>query len=362
MASTIYRISSNQSLIMKQEYRISIIVPVFNVEQYIKRCIESIIAQEIKDVLMECLLIDDCSPDNSITIAKQTLHDYNGNIYFKFHKHDYNRGLSAARNTGIQAAKGDYILFIDSDDYLKPQSLFKMLKALDANPIADSVVANYYDCKEKKVPFPIEQLTIANNRDDIMRLFYNIKIKNAAWNKLVSRKQIIQNQIYFVEGLLNEDVLWSYKQYSTSNSMVLIPDVTYIYEYNPQSIVNTTVQKAHKNIDSFLYISANLMNEPYQGHFVDFMLFTFSYIVKALFLMQTYGATNEQKERFCFVRKKIIISALKRRRIILCSFFLLLYKPLSLLLNYSFFRNLYDRQSKIIALLAKYFNFAHKKR
>jgi len=347
---------------MEQHYRISIIIPIYKVEQYIKRCIDSIIAQEIKDVPMECLLIDDCSPDESINFAKETIASYTGNIDFKFLKHDHNRGLSAARNTGILAAKGDYIFFIDSDDYLKPQSISKMIEALDANPLAESVIANFYDCKEKKVPFPIEHLTVANNRDDIMSLFYDIKIKNAAWNKLVSRKQILTQQMFFVEGLLNEDVLWSYRQYSTSHSIVLIPDVTYIYEFNPQSIVNTTTQKAHKNVDSFLYISDKLMEEPYQGHFVDFMLFTFSFIVKAQYLMQKHGKTDEQTKKYNAVRRKIVLKALKDCRIILCLFFMLLFKPFCLLLNYSFFRHQYDKLLKVVSLLAKSTNFLHHKK
>ena len=345
---------------MEHHFRISIIVPVYKVEKYISRCIESIISQDMDNISMECLLIDDCSPDKSITIAKEKIKFYSGNIIFRIITHEHNKGLSAARNTGINAALGDYILFIDSDDYMKPNSISKMIEALEKHPMADSVIANYYDCKEKKVPFPIKRIEIATNTDDIMKLYYDIKIKNAAWNKLVSREQIIKHKIYFIEGLLNEDVLWSYRQYSTSNYIVLIPDVTYVYEFNPQSIVNTTNEKAEKNIESFLYISDRLMDEPYQGHFVDFLLFTFNYIVKALYLMQTYKKTENQKHSFRKVRTKLLTKSLLNHRYILSTFFMLLFWPISLLLKFSFYRNIYDKQFKLVALLANTFNCMHK--
>jgi glycosyltransferase involved in cell wall biosynthesis len=345
---------------MEQHYRISIIVPVYKVEKYISRCIESIISQDMDNVFMECLLIDDCSPDKSITIAKEKIKLYSGNIIFRIITHEHNKGLSAARNTGINAAQGDFILFIDSDDYMKPNSISKMIEALEKNPKADSIIANYYDCKEEKVPFPIKEIEIATNTDDIMKFYYDIKIKNAAWNKLVSREHILKHHIYFVEGLLNEDVLWSYRQYSTSNYIVIIPDVTYVYEFNPLSIVNTTSEKAEKNIESFLYISDKLLDEPYQGHYVDFILFTFNYIVKALYLMQTYKKTEIQKYKFRKVRTKILTKSLLNHRYIISIFFLLLFWPISLLLKLSFYRNIYDKQFKLVALLAKTFNCIHK--
>ena len=94
---------------------ISIIVPVYNVEQYISRCIRSIIDQDNSHAIIECLFVDDCSPDNSIQIVRSIVDQYNGNIYFKILIHTENKGLSVARNTGIEAAKGDYILFVDPD-------------------------------------------------------------------------------------------------------------------------------------------------------------------------------------------------------------------------------------------------------
>lgn len=345
---------------MEQHFRISIIVPVYKVEKYINRCIKSIIEQDMDDTLMECILVDDCSPDNSIKKAKEAIESFSGNIIFRFITHEKNRGLSAARNTGILAAKGDYILFIDSDDYLEKGGIKAMANVLSMHPNIDCVISNYYHCKEEKIPFPITNVEYIDNVDKLMVLFYKTKVKNSACFKLVSRKQIIDNNIFFVEGLLYEDVLWSYRQYTTSKSVVLIPDVTYVYEYNPQSIVNTTIQKIQNNINSLLYIPDHLLKEPYQGHIIDFTSYTFTFFVGALYLMLTFGETPEQKAYFKAIRQKIITKTIKNRLIFLSLFFLILYMPFSLLLKNSQFRHIYDKLLKVATHLEKATTIIHK--
>ena len=205
MASTIYPNYSpiKYNLTMEDKIIVSIVIPVYKVETYIHRCLESIFHQEIEGTLLECIIVDDCSPDNSIAIAKKLIESYSGNILFRIIAHSKNSGLSAARNTGIRAAKGDFLIFVDSDDYLKDNSIHTMLQALKQHPEADSVVCNYYDCKEKKVPFPIETYEYLPNKDVIMERFYETKIKSAAWNKIVRREQIINNNIFFPFGFSN---------------------------------------------------------------------------------------------------------------------------------------------------------------
>ena len=102
---------------------VSFIIPIYNVEQYVLRCFMSLLAQETAEANIECVVVDDCSPDNSMNIVNQIVSDYEGNIQFEVLTHDKNRGLSAARNTGLKHAAGDYIYFVDSDDYLMPNSL-----------------------------------------------------------------------------------------------------------------------------------------------------------------------------------------------------------------------------------------------
>ena len=85
---------------------LSIIIPIYNVEKYIERCLESIISQDTSRYEIECVLINDCTPDNSITIARNIINNYHGNIQFRVLEHEKNKGLSEARNTGIRNATG----------------------------------------------------------------------------------------------------------------------------------------------------------------------------------------------------------------------------------------------------------------
>lgn len=105
--------------------KISIIVPVFNVEQYIKECFDSIAAQTYKGDI-ECIFVDDCGQDDSVAILEQLITEYHGPIQFSIVHHEHNKGLSGARNTGIRQAKGDYLYFLDSDDTITPDCIEKL--------------------------------------------------------------------------------------------------------------------------------------------------------------------------------------------------------------------------------------------
>ena len=99
---------------------ISIIIPIYNVELYVKRCLESVMAQECSNVEIECILVDDNSLDNSMLIAERLIDKYVGKIKFVIIRHERNLGLSVARNTGMKYATGEFLMFVDSDDIVEP--------------------------------------------------------------------------------------------------------------------------------------------------------------------------------------------------------------------------------------------------
>ena len=112
--------------------KISVIIPVYNVEKYIYRCIESIINQTMTEDI-ECIIVNDATPDKSINIIKEILSHYNGNISFKIINHEKNEGLAAARETGMKYAQGDYIIHLDSDDYCEINMLEEMYNTAITN-------------------------------------------------------------------------------------------------------------------------------------------------------------------------------------------------------------------------------------
>ena len=111
---------------------VSIIIPVYKVEPYIERCVQSVMAQTYTDI--ECILVDDCSPDQSIAICERMLIEYHGPITFQILHHEQNRGLSAARNTGTNAANSDYIFYLDSDDEITHDCISLLVKETERHP------------------------------------------------------------------------------------------------------------------------------------------------------------------------------------------------------------------------------------
>ena len=115
---------------MKKLPKISIIIPIYNVAEYITECLQSVMRQTYKGEI-ECILVDDCGKDKSISVAEQLISDYKGQIEFRILHHEHNRGLSAARNTGTDAATGDYIYYLDSDDYISDDCIEVLTQPLE---------------------------------------------------------------------------------------------------------------------------------------------------------------------------------------------------------------------------------------
>ena len=129
-------------------YIVSIIIPVYKVEAYIERCLLSVMRQTYHDSAFECILVDDCSPDNSILIAQKLINGYHGIIDFKIIRNDKNRGLSVARNRGMEQVSGKYLFFLDSDDYLREDCLQVMLEIAAVHPDAEMIMGN---CLYKRI-------------------------------------------------------------------------------------------------------------------------------------------------------------------------------------------------------------------
>ena len=102
---------------------VSIIIPIYNVEKYVAECLNSVISQTYDHSKIECIIVDDCTPDRSMDIVNGIIENFKGEMTFVLHKHEHNQGLSAARNSGMDIATGDYLYFMDSDDYISEDCL-----------------------------------------------------------------------------------------------------------------------------------------------------------------------------------------------------------------------------------------------
>lgn len=230
--------------------QVSIIMPIYNVAPYIIRCLQSIVAQNCK-TNVELLLIDDCGTDNSIELAKAFLADSVG-LDYKILHHVQNRGLSTARNTGLKAAKGEYVYFLDSDDALKDNALAKLMMPLEDEKY-DMVIGDYVTNPN---PHSSSMLMLSEGsvigQEKILQTYAQGLWYVMAWNKLCRRSFLVQNNLFFEEGLLHEDVIWTFKVACKAASMYIVKQPTYIYSIRESSIMTgMSIDK-----DASIYVKA----------------------------------------------------------------------------------------------------------
>lgn len=215
--------------------KVSIIIPVYNVAKYIERCLLSVLNQTWQD--LEVILVDDCTPDNSMEIAEALVASHSRGAEVRCVKHENNRGLSAARNTGIFESTGEYLYFLDSDDYI-PENAIELLanNAKQNNP--DFVIGDYEVTGTKRWAPPLSLDTgIYEGNALILSNYLSGKWYVMAWNKLMNRSFLIQNKLYFQEGIVHEDDLWSFKLANLAQCMSVVNAVTYFYYIQQDSIM-----------------------------------------------------------------------------------------------------------------------------
>lgn len=241
---------------------VSIIVPVYNVEEYITDCFQSIVKQTYTGP-MECLFIDDCGTDNSIQVLAGLIKAYDGPIEMRLLHHEKNKGLSGARNTGISNAKGDYLFFLDSDDQLYPFSISSFADAAIKEKMPDVVLGGY----QVSVPdHPINQYCydyeVIDGQPAIAKAFLDDKLFCMAPNKLVRREFIVGNGLYFKEGIIHEDNLWSFQSFHLAQKVVTIPEKTYYYMIHSGSIMTSELYvKKLKSITTIYDVIRNDIEE-----------------------------------------------------------------------------------------------------
>ena len=179
---------------------ISVIVPVYNVEPYLRKCLDSVINQTYKD--MEILIVDDGSTDGSDDICDEYKTDNRVKVF-----HTENRGLSCARNVGLDNAKGDWIGFVDSDDWIEPEMYELLIKGAEETG-ADIVECGIFmEFKARTIQYPAIQDTVCET--DAVEALIRRKIRNQVWNKIW--KEECFADIRFPEGRNYEDISTVYK-------------------------------------------------------------------------------------------------------------------------------------------------------
>lgn len=220
---------------------ISVVVPVYNMEKYLSRCLESLLSQTIGD--MEILLIDDGSMDSSSNICKSYVQRDSRVKYF----YKENGGLSDARNTAIELAKGEYITFVDSDDYVHSTYLEYLLSLIEKYE-ADVAACVHFETTDDKCEFDLNETRelCMSGREACERTLTDLAaIMTAACGKLY--KTSIVKKYKFPYGKLHEDVATTFKYYLDSKKVVYGYRQLYAYYQHPASIMHSVNEKKIEN-------------------------------------------------------------------------------------------------------------------
>ena len=248
--------------------RVSIIVPMYGVEKYVGQCIDSLLNQTLQEI--EIILVDDGSPDRSGEIADEYAKK-DGRIKVV---HQKNSGLGPARNTGIRVATGDYIGFVDSDDWANHQMFARLYEAAVKNN-ADIVVSGHCDFTNgvitKTKIHPLEGQTL-NSSEQIMEIrknLYGHKLDDdvveafpmSVWIAIYRREIFIDNKIEFKE-ILSEDIIFNLSAYKHANVITFTGDTDYCYRKDEQpSITQTFSEKKLLRYQDFLNVLAKMALE-----------------------------------------------------------------------------------------------------
>jgi glycosyltransferase involved in cell wall biosynthesis len=247
---------------MKQgnnDIKLSIIVPIYNVEEYLKECLDSILKQMIT-CNYEIILVNDGSTDNSKAIANGFCQRHS-NI-FKYYE-QINQGLSVARNSGFSIAKGDYILFLDSDDCLSSKGLVELLEMATTKKL-DVAIGNFihfYENGKEVVNKHLAESEVMAGKAWLHKSLKKRKYMPAVWYKLYRREFLVENNIHFLPQLINEDQLYSVQVFAKAKAVSATNIPFYRYRHRKGSISKKVdYRSALKRVDSDLFTTRELIS------------------------------------------------------------------------------------------------------
>lgn len=212
---------------MNELKKVSIIIPVYNVKEYIADCLYSVFNQTYKHI--EIIIVNDCTPDDSMLIAINELQSDKNRFEYTLVNHEINQGLSAARNSGVKAATGEYIYFLDSDDEITSDCIELLVNKVAEYPNVDFVIGEI-KISGAEWHYPLLAPTYSSSGLDIVTDYFYERWYVMAVNKLLRKSFFTNNNLWFKEGRLHEDELFSFYLATKAQSMACVNNETYIYK------------------------------------------------------------------------------------------------------------------------------------
>ena len=248
----------------KGEYIFSFIVPVYNVADYVEQCIRSLYNQDIPVTDYEVIVVDDCSPDNSKDIVVALQSEFPNLQLISLTE---NMKLGSARNIGLKNASGKYIWFVDSDDYIQPNTLKRFVNELDNNELEilhfdyqvfneDGTIVPY------RVHYDLKTCTGAEFYFDSHELWWQKGVE--VWRNVYRKSFLIENNFWFAEKVMYEDVDYSFKVFAKAKRVKHIDFAPYFYRNNTSSITQTNVTPMHLKYWLLLALRCDKLREFFQ--------------------------------------------------------------------------------------------------
>lgn len=221
---------------MEKKAKVSVLVPFYNVEKYVGRCVESLFSQTYSNI--EYVFVNDCTPDNSMDIINEYIDKFNVRNKCVIINHEVNKGISASRNDCLDNATGDYILFIDSDDYIDKDMVELLVKAAIENNADISGCGYIEEYKDRSVEMP-QRYT--NNHVEMMRAITLLTIKGVMWKLLIRRSIVEENQVRFIpDNTMVDDYLFCCQVFFYAKRFASVDKCMYHYiQFNPNNYSKT---------------------------------------------------------------------------------------------------------------------------
>ena len=259
--------------------KVSVIVPVYNVYEYLSKCLDSLVNQTLKDI--EIIVVNDGTKDDSESIIKKYLKKYKNIIYIK----KENGGQGSARNEGIKHATGEYIGYVDSDDYIELSMYEKLYnKAIEEN--ADIVICGSYNITGDKKEIEIDKKIFNDNKDAFLG-------RPAVWNKIY-KKELITDDIKFRSKVWYEDLDFSIKVLSKAKKISFVDEPLYNYIVRQGSTMNNSnIDRNLEILDCFNEILN--FNKTIDKDIIEFLAIDHIFISAIVRVLRSNGDTKKKK-------------------------------------------------------------------
>lgn len=244
--------------------KLSIIIPVYNVEQYVEKCLTSCLTQNVPSDDYEIIVINDGTKDNSLSVIERVAKEHSNIRIFS----QENQGLSMARNNGLDKARGDYVWFVDSDDWIEQNCLAEIIQKIYENDLdaLTVVAANVYgDNIKRRMEWGMIKEKIFTGRDFAMKIGYIVCVPFTIYR----RNFLLENKLSFMPNVFHEDSEFTPRAYYRIKKIGVYNDITYFVRQNPNSITRSVNPK--KSFDLLkvarsLYDFAKSTDKRYAKH------------------------------------------------------------------------------------------------